>query len=87
MRAYGQALETVPLALAENSGLSPIQTLTEVRAQQVNKSNPNLGIDCLMRGTNGELAFPLEPRPDSCAEMGAFDINHFIGSGFVEQPN
>nr|CAB3229001.1 T-complex protein 1 subunit epsilon-like [Phallusia mammillata] len=52
MRAYGHALETVPLALAENSGLGPIQTLTEVRAQQVNKNNPHLGIDCLNNGTN-----------------------------------
>merc|ERR1712136_530500 len=30
MRAYSQALEAVPLALAENSGLDPIQTLTFV---------------------------------------------------------
>ncbi|XP_004227340.2 T-complex protein 1 subunit epsilon-like [Ciona intestinalis] len=52
MRAYGQALETVPLALAENSGLHPIQTLSDVRAEQVNKSNPYLGIDCLQKGTN-----------------------------------
>lgn len=52
MRAYGQALETVPLALAENSGLNPIQTLSDVRSQQVNESNPHLGIDCLQKGTN-----------------------------------
>lgn len=55
MRAYGHALETVPLALAENSGLGPIQTLTEVRSQQVNNSNPHLGIDCLNKGTNGKI--------------------------------
>uniref|UniRef100_H2YMC6 T-complex protein 1 subunit epsilon n=1 Tax=Ciona savignyi TaxID=51511 RepID=H2YMC6_CIOSA len=52
MRAYGQALETVPLALAENSGLHPILTLSDVRAEQVNKNNPHLGIDCLQKGTN-----------------------------------
>jgi len=46
MRSFSQALETVPLALAENSGLSPIETLTSVRAQQVNEKNPFLGIDC-----------------------------------------
>merc|ERR1739838_683163 len=46
MRSFSQALETVPLALAENSGLSPIETLTNVRAMQVNEKNPNLGIDC-----------------------------------------
>merc|ERR1712002_1113030 len=46
MRAYSQALEAVPLALAENSGLSPIETLTSVRSMQVNQNNPHLGIDC-----------------------------------------
>ena len=56
MRAYGQALETVPLALAENSGLNPIQTLSDVRSRQVNESNPNLGIDCLQRGTSGKIS-------------------------------
>lgn len=29
-RAFAEALESIPLALAENSGLSPIDTLTEV---------------------------------------------------------
>ncbi|XP_039255717.1 T-complex protein 1 subunit epsilon-like [Styela clava] len=52
MRAYVQALESVPLALAENSGLNPIQTLSDVRSKQVNESNSNLGIDCLNKGTN-----------------------------------
>ena len=55
MRAYGQALETVPLALAENSGLNPIQTLSDVRSQQVNETNPHLGIDCLQKGTCGNI--------------------------------
>merc|ERR1712154_666816 len=50
MRAYSQALEAVPLALAENSGLNPIQTLTEVRSAQVNSNNPHLGIDCFSTG-------------------------------------
>jgi len=46
MRSFAQALETVPLALAENSGLSPIDTLTSIRSQQVNEGNPHLGVDC-----------------------------------------
>lgn len=50
MRSFSQALESVPLALAENSGLSPIETLTSVRAQQVNEGNPFLGIDCFHTG-------------------------------------
>lgn len=35
MRAFADALEAIPLALAENSGLAPIESLTEVKATQV----------------------------------------------------
>ena len=35
MRAFADALEAVPLALAENSGLPPIETVSAVKAQQV----------------------------------------------------
>ncbi|XP_055474965.1 T-complex protein 1 subunit epsilon [Psammomys obesus] len=52
MRAFADALEVIPMALAENSGMNPIQTMTEVRAKQVKESNPALGIDCLHKGTN-----------------------------------
>ncbi|KAG1834292.1 chaperonin Cpn60/TCP-1 family [Suillus subalutaceus] len=41
-----------PLALAENSGLSPIETLTEVKSRQVTEKNSRLGIDCSGRGEN-----------------------------------
>ena len=34
-RAFSDALESIPLALAENSGLNPIHTLTEIKARQV----------------------------------------------------
>lgn len=53
MRAFADALEVIPMALAENSGLNPIQTMTEVRARQLKEINPALGIDCLNLGTNG----------------------------------
>ncbi len=53
MRAFASALDAVPLALAENSGLSPIETLTEVRSRQVQEGNSRLGIDCNGRGDNG----------------------------------
>ncbi|KTF95754.1 hypothetical protein cypCar_00010839 [Cyprinus carpio] len=52
MRAFADALEVIPMALAENSGMNPIQTMTEVRAQQVKENNPALGIDCLHLSTN-----------------------------------
>ncbi|XP_032898885.1 T-complex protein 1 subunit epsilon [Amblyraja radiata] len=52
MRAFADALEVIPMSLAENSGYNPIQTMTEVRAKQVKENNPALGIDCLHKETN-----------------------------------
>merc|ERR1712113_992501 len=50
-RAFADALESVPLALAENSGLDPINTLTEIKASQVAQNNPALGVNCNDRST------------------------------------
>ncbi|XP_073411823.1 T-complex protein 1 subunit epsilon isoform X2 [Dendrobates tinctorius] len=52
MQAFADALEAIPMSLAENSGMNPIQTMTEVRAKQLKENNPALGIDCLHKGTN-----------------------------------
>lgn len=52
MRAFADALDTIPLALAENAGLSPIQSLTEVKSRQLKEQKPHLGIDCNSVGTN-----------------------------------
>lgn len=52
MRAFSEALESVPLALAENSGQAPIVTLADVKSRQKKENNPRLGIDCLNKGTN-----------------------------------
>ncbi|KAF8442456.1 chaperonin Cpn60/TCP-1 family [Boletus edulis BED1] len=46
MRSFAAALDAIPLALAENSGLSPIETLAKVKSSQVTESNSRLGIDC-----------------------------------------
>jgi T-complex protein 1 subunit epsilon len=54
MRAFATALDATPLALAENSGLSPIETLAQVKSQQATEGNSRLGIDCLMKGSNGK---------------------------------
>lgn len=50
--AFAEALEVVPMALAENSGLSPVDTLATIKAQQLAECNPALGVDCLNRGTS-----------------------------------
>lgn len=49
-RAFADALESVPIALAENSGLEPIKTLTEIKARQVSEKNAALGVDCSGEG-------------------------------------
>ena len=64
MRAFSEALDSVPMALAENSGLNPIATLAEVKSQQV--KNPGgrgrLGVDCMGRGSNNmKEAFVIDP--------------------------
>ncbi|KAJ5940089.1 hypothetical protein N7516_000257 [Penicillium verrucosum] len=52
MRAFAEALDAVPLALSENSGLSPIETLASIKSRQVKEKNTRLGVDCMMTGTN-----------------------------------
>merc|ERR1711997_219054 len=51
-RAFADALEAIPLSLAENSGLDPIQTLTETKASQVAENNSAIGVNCNDKGTN-----------------------------------
>jgi len=52
VRAFADALDAVPIALAENSGLPPIETLSALKAQQIKEKNPFLGVDCNQNGTN-----------------------------------
>ncbi|KAG9042103.1 T-complex protein 1 subunit epsilon [Tulasnella sp. UAMH 9824] len=52
MRAFASALDAIPLALAENSGLSPIDTLASVKSRHVTEGNSRLGIDCNSTGQN-----------------------------------
>lgn len=65
MRAFSEALDSVPMALAENSGLNPISTLAEVKSQQVKAGTGGrgkLGVDCMGRGSNDmKDAFVIDP--------------------------
>lgn len=54
MRAFADALDAIPMALAENSGLSPIETLASIKSRQVNEKNTRLGVDCMQTGSNGK---------------------------------
>lgn len=51
-RAFSDALEMIPMALAENSGLEPIRVLTEIKARQIGENNHALGVDCMGTGNN-----------------------------------
>ncbi|KRX65311.1 T-complex protein 1 subunit epsilon, partial [Trichinella sp. T6] len=46
-RAFSQALEDIPLALAENAGLLPMQTLADLKAVHVRENKPHFGVPSL----------------------------------------
>lgn len=52
LQAFADAMELIPYTLAENAGLSPITTVTELRNQHAN-GYKNYGVNvrkvCLMR--------------------------------------
>lgn len=49
-RSFSIALESVPLALAENSGLAPIETLSELKSKQSTEKIYSYGVDCMLSG-------------------------------------
>jgi T-complex protein 1 subunit epsilon len=51
IRAFADALETIPVNLAINSGLNPVHCLSLAKAGHVKDKNPFAGVDCLDRGT------------------------------------
>ncbi|KAE8685147.1 hypothetical protein F3Y22_tig00111100pilonHSYRG00107 [Hibiscus syriacus] len=52
IRAFADALDFVPMTLAENSGLQPIEDAIVVKSQQIKENNPHFGIHCNDVGTN-----------------------------------
>ena len=55
MRAFSEALDAIPMALAENSGLSPIEALADLKARQgKGEGVGRLGVDCMQTGSNGK---------------------------------
>ncbi|QIX02309.1 hypothetical protein AMS68_007826 [Peltaster fructicola] len=53
MRAFAEALDAVPMALAENSGLSSIETLSDLKSRQgKGEGRGILGVDCMQTGSN-----------------------------------
>eukprot|EP00449_Zooxanthella_nutricula_P023269 CAMPEP_0198544218 /NCGR_PEP_ID=MMETSP1462-20131121/60138_1 /TAXON_ID=1333877 /ORGANISM="Brandtodinium nutriculum, Strain RCC3387" /LENGTH=543 /DNA_ID=CAMNT_0044274533 /DNA_START=1 /DNA_END=1632 /DNA_ORIENTATION=+ len=50
MRAWAAALDIIPIALAENSGLSAIGEMAAMKAKQQSTKNPWHGVDCMQVG-------------------------------------
>jgi len=50
VRGFADALEQIPTALADNSGLWPIEAVAEAKALQIKDGNPRIGIDCFGSG-------------------------------------
>lgn len=51
MRAFADALDAIPMTLAENSGLSPMDTLGAIKSAQLSEKKPYLGVDAMDSGT------------------------------------
>lgn len=51
-RSFSVALEAIPLALADNSGLAPIETLSELKSRHVAEKTSCLGVDCMLTGNS-----------------------------------
>jgi T-complex protein 1 subunit epsilon len=51
VRAFADALEEIPIILAENSGFNAIQYVADIKKQQIEESNPFIGVDAMQKGT------------------------------------
>eukprot|EP01129_Flabellula_baltica_P015474 TRINITY_DN789_c0_g1_i2.p1 TRINITY_DN789_c0_g1~~TRINITY_DN789_c0_g1_i2.p1 ORF type:complete len:532 (-),score=149.02 TRINITY_DN789_c0_g1_i2:23-1618(-) len=51
VRAFADALDNIPVALAENSGLPGLETLASIKSEQEAQNNNFLGVDCMRNGT------------------------------------
>ncbi|BAM40001.1 T-complex protein 1 epsilon subunit [Theileria orientalis strain Shintoku] len=61
---FAEALLSLPLALADNSGLNSFDFVTRAKARQIKEGNPRIGIDCM----NLEI--------DDLANQGIFESLH-----------
>jgi T-complex protein 1 subunit epsilon len=56
IRAFADALDDIPLALAENAGLSPIEEVTAIKSRQVKEGNPTIGLGLLPHDQTEKIA-------------------------------
>lgn len=43
--AFADAIDSIPIALAENAGMDVIDTTTELHSKQISENNPSIGVD------------------------------------------
>mmetsp|Transcript_85084 Transcript_85084/g.150452 ORF Transcript_85084/g.150452 Transcript_85084/m.150452 type:complete len:544 (+) Transcript_85084:83-1714(+) len=51
MKAFANALDIIPMALAQNSGLRGIADMAEAKSKQISTKNAWHGVDCMQSGT------------------------------------
>jgi T-complex protein 1 subunit epsilon len=56
VRAFADALEEIPMTLAENSGYNPIEYVSKLREEQVKEENPYLGVDAMQKGNTNMIS-------------------------------
>jgi len=79
MRAFSEALDAVPMALAENSGLSPIEELSDLKARQgKGEGRGRLGVDCMQTGSNGKSTSTFPRRGEPILTSFADMREHFV---------
>jgi T-complex protein 1 subunit epsilon len=69
VRAFADALEDIPLALAENAGFSPIEEVATAKARQVAEKNPYIGI-----GVVGNTSTTAEESKNDLNKMHSQDM-------------
>lgn len=50
IRGFADALEQIPMALAENAGMNALKSLSTAKSLQTEKSDPFHGVDCIGKG-------------------------------------
>ena len=50
IRGFADALEQIPMALAENAGMNALKALSTAKSLQVENKDPYQGIDCMGKG-------------------------------------
>ena len=63
IRAFADALDDIPMALAENSGLSPIEEVAAAKSRQIKEGNSFIGIGVNQEASDSSGAHATDMRP------------------------